>query len=37
MGAPIYIRTSNSLIGVSGWPTRETAEPEGTECSAGLH
>jgi hypothetical protein len=31
MGAPTRIRTSDSLIGVSGRPTGETAEPEGTE------
>jgi hypothetical protein len=31
MGAPTRIRTSDSLIGDSGRPTGETAEPEGTD------
>jgi hypothetical protein len=31
MGAPTRIRTSDSLIGVSGRPTGETTEPEGIE------
>jgi hypothetical protein len=33
MGAPTRIRFSDSPIGVSGRPTGETAEPEGTELS----
>jgi hypothetical protein len=31
MGAPTRIRTSDSLIGVSGRPTGETAKPEGID------
>ena len=34
MGAPTRIRTSDSLIGVSGWPTGETAKLEGTAPTA---